>query len=267
MTRAEVLAPGIVRFPSCFSISDEEIDYLAKETERSFNDNYEFVYDDDGQLLHGVNKSFHIVPVEHIFTVPVRIYDNLSNSFVTLMEETTHQCLLEYLKVYQDALRSVWWRTVGHVSVYQTGSSLGAHSDNDVNYRPGSLPKDQAAVQHVISSTAVLNDDFTGGNIFFEYYNLEVELRGGDALFFPSNYVGTHTVKTVTSGTRMSYVSWYGHGSPSEDRNIVPRRVEEFGYQKGKIWMDHVYSDFSKLVESGEVDGRRVFQRAYDHDD
>jgi len=265
MIETTVLAPGIVKFSSCFEVLDEEIQKLHDETERSFQDNYEFVYDSEGNLLHGINKSHHVVPVEHIFSIPTRIYDNLDKNFVEKLEEANYQTLLLYLGVYQDALRSIWWRTIGHVSVYQAGCSLGSHSDNDVNYRPGTTPKDQAAVQHVVSSTSVINDDFSGGNMYFEYYDLEVELRAGETLMFPSNYVGTHCVKTVTSGTRLSYVSWYGHGSPDPERNIVPRDVNEFGYQKGKIWMDRVYDDFSRLVDEKQFEARRVFQRAYDH--
>ncbi|MDA0898411.1 MAG: 2OG-Fe(II) oxygenase [Bacteroidetes bacterium] len=161
-------------------------------------------------------------------------------------------------------MRSIWWRTLGHVSAYPAGTSLATHSDNDVNYRPGTIPHDQAAVQHVLSCTAVLNDDFDGGNMFFEFYDLEVPVSAGEILFFPSNYVGTHCVKLVTKGTRFSYVSWYGHGSPDENKNIVPRYLKDFGYEKGKIWMDHLYDDCDAACGEEHI-GRRVFQRAYDH--
>lgn len=265
MSSIELLAPGIAKFSSCFELTESEIISLISDMDRSFEDNYEFVYDDNGCLLHGINKSHHKIPPEHIFALPVRIYDNLEFELVDKLEKAIHAKLLEYLLAYPDALRSIWWRTLGHVSAYPSGTCLDTHSDNDVNYRPQSTPIDQAAVQHVLSCTAVLNNEFKGGNLYFEYYDIDVELRAGDILFFPSNFVGAHCVKLVESGTRLSYVSWYGHGSPNEQTNINPRYFEDVGYAKGKIWMDNLFLEFDELTKEREHNLRRVFQRAYDH--
>jgi len=261
----EVIAPGIVKFSNCFDVTDSEISELKSQVDKAFEDNYSFIYDDDGSLMNGVNKSFHIVPAEHIFSLPVSITLDLNYDLVVKLEESIHQTLVKYVCMFPDALRSVWWRTVGHVVAYPAGTCLDLHSDNDVNYRPGTIPYDQAAVQHVISCTAVLNDDFDGGDIYFEYYGINVPVRRGEILFFPSNYVGTHCVKLIQSGTRLSYVSWYGHGSPDESRQIVARYVQDVGYKQGKIWMDHLYDDCAKLEEQGGFIKSRVFDRALDH--
>lgn len=265
MTNTELIAPGIVKFSNCFDVTDDELTQLVSQVEMSFQDNYQFVYDEDGNLLHGINKSYHIVPAEHIFALPVRIYDNLNVELVTRLEESIQKHLVQYVLMFPEVMRSIWWRTVGHVSAYPAGTSLDTHSDNDVNYRPGSTPIDQAAVQHSLSCTAVLNDDFDGGNLFFEYYDVDVDVKKGDILFFPSNYVGTHCVKLIKSGIRFSYVSWYGQGSAREEHNINPRHLSEVGYQQGKIWMDHLYDECEKIIASGDWPAKRVFLRAYDH--
>lgn len=262
---SEVIAPGIIKYSSCFDVSDEEITWILERTQKAFEANYEFFYDDDGELLYGLNESHHKIPAEHIFNLPIRVYDELRFDLVDRLEKATYRALLEYVSTYQDVLHSIWWRTLGSFAVYPAGTCLDVHSDNDINYRPGTTPIDQVAVHHVLSSTAIIGDDFTGGDIYFEYFGNRVKLKKGDILFFPSNYIYAHCVELVSQGTRISYLSWYGHGSPNPDISLVVNQPAEGQYGPGKVWMDRLYDDYAKLVESGNPDLRRAFERAVDH--
>lgn len=51
-----------------------------------------------------------------------------------------------------------------------------------------------------------LNDDYEGGE--FVLCGEQVELKAGEVLVFPSNFLYPHEVKPVKSGTRYSFVSW-----------------------------------------------------------
>ena len=74
-----------------------------------------------------------------------------------------------------------------------------------------------------ISSTLLLNDEFSGGGMSFynmaitneekENWTLGIEeipldLKAGDLIFFPSGV--WHGVKPVTNGTRYALVTWFG---------------------------------------------------------
>lgn len=58
----------------------------------------------------------------------------------------------------------------------------------------------------VLTILAALNDDYTGGQLTL--CGERIDLRAGDAIVFPSNFLFPHAVEPVTSGTRYSFVSW-----------------------------------------------------------
>ena len=58
-----------------------------------------------------------------------------------------------------------------------------------------------------LSCLALLNDDFTGGE-FIMFGDKQYELKKGDMMIFPSNFLYPHRVEPVTSGIRYSCVSW-----------------------------------------------------------
>lgn len=52
-----------------------------------------------------------------------------------------------------------------------------------------------------------LNDDYEGGELIL-WESEKVELKAGQVMIFPSNFMYPHKVVEVTKGTRYSYVSW-----------------------------------------------------------
>jgi predicted 2-oxoglutarate/Fe(II)-dependent dioxygenase YbiX len=52
-----------------------------------------------------------------------------------------------------------------------------------------------------------LNNDYKGGELVF-WEDKTLELKAGEIMIFPSNFLYPHEVKLVTEGTRYSYVSW-----------------------------------------------------------
>lgn len=58
-----------------------------------------------------------------------------------------------------------------------------------------------------LSILGALNDDYEGGELVF--WETEVmELKAGQIMVFPSNFLYPHLVRPVTRGTRYSFVSW-----------------------------------------------------------
>jgi len=59
----------------------------------------------------------------------------------------------------------------------------------------------------ILSCLGLLNDDYEGGE-FLIFDDLKIDLKKGDLLIFPSNFLYPHRVLPVTSGIRYSYISW-----------------------------------------------------------
>jgi predicted 2-oxoglutarate/Fe(II)-dependent dioxygenase YbiX len=80
---------------------------------------------------------------------------------------------------------------------YDAGTGYTRHVDNFLGF------------QRAVSCSIALNDGFEGGE--FSFFNGEVsyKLATGSMLLFPSSFQYPHEVKTVTSGTRYSIVTWF----------------------------------------------------------
>lgn len=59
----------------------------------------------------------------------------------------------------------------------------------------------------VLTCLGLLNDDYLGGE-FMMWGDEIIDIRQGDMLIFPSNFMYPHQVTPVKSGTRYSYISW-----------------------------------------------------------
>jgi hypothetical protein len=59
----------------------------------------------------------------------------------------------------------------------------------------------------IMSALAILNDNYSGGELVF-WNDVVIEVKVGDMLVFPSNFLYPHRVDPVTDGVRYSCVSW-----------------------------------------------------------
>lgn len=58
-----------------------------------------------------------------------------------------------------------------------------------------------------LSCLGILNDDYVGGELVF-WEDKVIDVKQGDILVFPSNFLYPHMVKPVKEGIRYSFVSW-----------------------------------------------------------
>jgi hypothetical protein len=59
----------------------------------------------------------------------------------------------------------------------------------------------------VLSSVGYINDDYEGGELFFDKFNLKIKPKAGDLYLFPSSYLFSHAAMPVTNGTKYSIVT------------------------------------------------------------
>jgi hypothetical protein len=174
--------------------------------------------------------------------------------FFKKCEEVIYQCLLRYIEKFPMLIPCLWWRTQGHIVAYSPGSSFGLHCDNDVNYKPGSIPDQQLAIRNVCGAILYFNDsvesnpntdkyEYSGGNINFPYAGVRYAPKTGDIIMFPSNYLATHEVDPCVGGSRYGYVGYFAQGSSDIDKGINIRDKNEV-MDSGQVWMPELFDDY-----------------------
>ena len=114
--------------------------------------------------------------------------------------------LFSTIQTYIDDIEFPWYSgwngyTSPKFNCYTPGNYMKEHCDHIHSIFPGN-PKGVP----VISIIATLNDDFEGGN--FILCEEDHSVSKGEVVVFPSNFLYPHKVNPLTSGTRVSMVSW-----------------------------------------------------------
>lgn len=91
---------------------------------------------------------------------------------------------------------------------YPPGVGLKMHSDDHASSVSGSVVA--LDMHRAITSIVYLNDDFTGGAIYFPRQDLTIQPSAGLVLMFPSNRNFPHEVQPIVTGQRNSYQRIYG---------------------------------------------------------
>ena len=122
---------------------------------------------------------------------------DLNNKF-DIFISTCHKAYVDKVPLYNKKLNFYNM----HFNRYQVGDKMDQHVDHIHSIFDGTrkgIP--------VLSMVGVLNNDFEGGN-FVIYDNLQINLKMGDVVVFPSCFLYPHRVEEITKGTRYSWVSW-----------------------------------------------------------
>lgn len=90
------------------------------------------------------------------------------------------------------------YTTEAYLSLWTPGTMAGIHSDSN-------------DAEHIIYSTVVyLNDDYSGGEIYFPNQGVEIKPKAGDMILFPSGgHEYFHGVNPITSGKRYTIALWH----------------------------------------------------------
>lgn len=87
-----------------------------------------------------------------------------------------------------------FWEAINLVKYYP-GNHFNTHADDGASYKS------------VVSLVGYLNDNYEGGEISFDMYNIKIKPEAGDLLIFPSNYMFMHQALPVVSGIKYSVVT------------------------------------------------------------
>jgi hypothetical protein len=110
-------------------------------------------------------------------------------------------------------------------NVMMAGAINHAHDDDGDKY-PG-----KPDIEEHYSAVLMLEDEYTGGEFYFQHKGVEVRLEAGDLIMFRGNAENLHGVRTVLSGKRVNVIIFF-RNYPSDvtySRNDWKDLTKEYG--------------------------------------
>jgi hypothetical protein len=162
---------------------------------------------------------YHI-PEEDLCTMPIRYMQDIDTlPFYKTIDDAIYQGAVQYCMLFPVAAESITNCVGKHFIKYLPGGLMGPHSDSSLAYKDGTIePVSAIALGNTVTVSVILNEEFEGGSIQFKTWGIEVSPKPGSALFYPSNYIGAHNVREITSGKRWAFLAFLSHG----DRSFTP---------------------------------------------
>lgn len=104
-----------------------------------------------------------------------------------------------------------------HFLHYKDNSEYKSHIDGQ--YIEENIAK--RGVDRDITCVVYLNDDYIGGEVNFNFFNLEIKPKTGDVLIYPTTWEYTHSVNKVI-GNRIAIVFWFKTNPELNVESIIP---------------------------------------------
>lgn len=80
---------------------------------------------------------------------------------------------------------------------------------NDPHDDDGDVYPGKKDVEEHYSCVLMLNDDYEGGELFFEHHGVQIRLEAGDLIMFRGNAENLHGVREVLSGKRINVIIFF----------------------------------------------------------
>lgn len=156
-----------------------------KHSYYDYSKNESTSHDDDLFVTAGTNKK-----------------NEISDNILKLNESVWHT-----LKAYVDEFKFPWMNSWNGYSLvrfnrYDKKCRMRTHCDHIRTLFDGErkgLP--------MLTILGSLNNNYSGGE-FVMWDSEKVELKAGQVMVFPSNFLYPHKIDPITKGTRYSFVSW-----------------------------------------------------------
>jgi len=181
------IAPGIVVYDNVF----ENSNYLIEQLEES---GLEW----DRAKLFGGGKTIEQAEVyrstDTVFLTPDKTKSNdLLNSLLNEFNNETHLAVKDYIIKFNANVVS---SETPQLLRYNVGQQFKNHID------------DHASGTRRVSLVYYINDNYTGGELVFDKFGVEIKPTKNQLLVFPSGFMYSHEAKAVLSGTKYAMVQW-----------------------------------------------------------
>lgn len=206
LENSEYLAPGIVVYRNVFKKETKYIDRL--ESCLNMNNNKKYSWNTGYTGYASKNLEYRDC-VD--FKIKYNSDESLTASIGNIRKEDLDEVDKNLIRIWQDAYYAqlpmvddyksmfgiaplTYWESFNFVK-YNKGQHFQVHSDHGYSYIC------------VVSLVGYLNDDYEGGELYFDKIGLKIKPKAGDLYVFPSSYVYSHAAMPVTSGTKYSIVT------------------------------------------------------------
>jgi hypothetical protein len=119
---------------------------------------------------------------------------SLQNLFIEDIFSKIDECIWDYRECFDLNLNA---DSGYHLLKYIDGGEYHIHHDHS------------SKNGRVLSLVACLGDDFDGGELEFNNFDLTIKLDKNSLVLFPSNFPYTHIAHPVKSGVKYSLVTWF----------------------------------------------------------
>jgi len=193
------LAPGVVVFDNTLPSGKSLVEFMETESHNIPIWEPSMVFNAKGEgVIDYTNRNCEVfaAPYEYIDTIETEVTPRfvqyvLNNEF----RKAFTPCYDAYLKSYGDPELEGKYEDY-NVLKYGRGQRFVAHVDD------GKKQLRRISLVHYI------NDDYEGGEIVFDFWDLVVKPKAGQTLMFPSNFMYKHEVMPVMNGVRYAVVQW-----------------------------------------------------------
>lgn len=138
-------------------------------------------------------------------SIPGDVWDNrvCDNSILQKINPKINNILKSYQSKHKKYIENFFnlklRDNVPSVVIWREGDSQPPHADKEnLDGSPNHYPEND------IASLFYLNDEYSGGEIYFPIQNIQLKMKSGSAVFFPGDKNYQHGVTEVTSGQRFT---------------------------------------------------------------
>ena len=131
------------------------------------------------------------------------------------IQKSANNLVMTRIQVIQEALFKVYGVQFAHAEPcsilrYSPSQQYKRHIDN-ILLSSRFKEVEQGIPTRDVSIVGYLNDNFEGGETFFDRQSIKVKPQKGSAIVFPSYYTHPHQSLPVTRGRKYSWTSWLYH--------------------------------------------------------
>jgi len=194
LTNAELLYPGIIVYRNVFS----GLNVIDRLEEILSDDKYKEEWAEAATGYSTVNKSYRDCWDYHI---KKNEFDDEGKPESQIKLESIWQDCRNAQDTAVEDYRAMfhlppfgYWESFNFIK-YGPGQHFQVHSDHGYSY------------VCVLSSVGYINDDYDGGELYFDKLGVTIKPQAGDLYLFPSSYIYSHSAMPVTKGIKYSVVT------------------------------------------------------------
>jgi Rps23 Pro-64 3,4-dihydroxylase Tpa1-like proline 4-hydroxylase len=194
----EVLAPGIILFKNIipdYTALIEEIETVASSPSKVIRWKRALVGTSSSGAAKSADRSNYSVGLSSGWSSSENQELAAGGRLAEKLIKSMNTCYMEYRKIYPN-VNSGKVPSEAIILKYETGQEYKMHADAGGHN------------QRVLSLVWYINDDYTGGELEFPFFNYKLKPPANSMIFFPSNYIYAHIAHPVVENVKYAVVSW-----------------------------------------------------------